>query len=51
LFPGKLPVAVEDRDDAQKVFTTTALELHHPQSEEETERESAPPLPPKPPAG
>jgi hypothetical protein len=41
LFPGKLPIPVEDRDDTQQVFTTT----------EEAEIESAPPLPPKPPAG
>ena len=44
---GKLPIQVDD-DDAQQVFTTTALEL--PQAEEETSRmdESTPPLPPKP---
>ena len=43
-FSGKLPIQVED-DDAQQMFTTTALEL--PQPGEETSRmdELAPPLP------
>ena len=56
-FSGKLPVSLDDDDDAQQVFTTTALEL--PQQEKETRRktnfkgyqdedELAPPLPPKP---
>ena len=58
-FSGKLPIQIDD-NDAQQVFTTTALEL--PQPEEEKTRitnfnlcqdqdESAPPLPPKPLAG
>ena len=55
-FSGKLPITLDD-DDAQQVFTRTALEL--PQQEKETRRktnfkscqhqdELAPPLPPKP---
>ena len=59
-FSGKLPIQVDDHDDAQQVFTTTALEL--PQQEKERSRgrinnynhyqdESVPPLPPKPLAG
>jgi hypothetical protein len=57
LFLGKLPI---QDDDAQKVFTTTALELPQ-QNNEKTRKsnfnscqdqdESAPPLPPKPLAG
>jgi hypothetical protein len=54
-YSGKLPISVDN--DAQQVFTTTALEL--PQQEEEKSRtttfnssqDSAPPLPPKPLAG
>jgi hypothetical protein len=57
MFSGKLPIPVDEDDDAQQVFTTTALEL--PQQEEEKTREPdfksfqdreelAPPLPPKP---
>ena len=56
-FSGKLPIQVDNNDDVQQVFTTTALELNKP--EEETRRktnfnscqdqdELAPPLPPKP---
>ena len=53
LFSGKLPINIDD--DAQQVFTKTALEL--PQQVEEIttfsisdqdEEEFAPPLPPKP---
>ena len=64
IVSGKLPIAVDDDNDAQQVFTTTALELPHPQSKKEKTRrttfnscqdqdidESVPPLPPKPLAG
>ena len=55
-FSGKLPIQVDDGDDAQQVFSKVALEL--PQPEEEKTRktnfnsrqdldECAPPLPPK----
>jgi hypothetical protein len=57
-FLGKLPI---QDDDAQQVFTTTALELPHPEEEKtrkpanfnscQDQDESAPPLPPKPLAG
>ena len=54
---GKLPIQV---DDAQQVFTTTALELSQPKEEKirianpnnhHDKDESAPPLPPKALAG
>ena len=54
-FSGKLPIQVDD-DDAQQVFTMTALELAQPVEEKirttnynscQNQDESAPPLPPK----
>ena len=54
-FLGKLPIAVDDNDDSQQVFTTTALELPHQEEERinynHCQDESVPPLPPKPLAG
>ena len=55
-FSGKLPIQVDDDDDAQQVFTTTAsaLELNKPEEDKPTfnncqdQDELAPPLPPKP---
>ena len=57
-FSGKLPIQVDDDDDAQQVFTTTALELNRPEEDYKRRKptfnncqdqdELAPPLPPKP---
>ena len=52
-FSGKLPIQVDDDDDAQQVFTTTALELNRPEEDKPTNNcqdqdELVPPLPPKP---
>ena len=58
LSSGKLPKAVDNDDDSQQVFTTTALKLPQPEEKgrattfnscyRKDEDESAPPLPPKP---
>ena len=53
-FSGKLPIQIDDDDDAQRVFTTTALELNRPEEDKPTfnscqdQDELTPPLPPKP---
>ena len=56
LSSGKLPIQVDDDDDIQRAISTTGHELPQPEEVKisttnyNKQDESAPPLPPKPPA-